>query len=112
MPDAARPGSSAIDFVAVEIVGHVAEAAAGVELRAVEAGDAGRFLAAMLQRMEAERADAAAPRRPDAEHAALFAQLVAVERVCRQHVRLLAAWSWRAYSHGSVICRPGCGRPG
>src|SRR5205085_11304626 len=97
----------------LEILGDVAHAPVGMEAGAVEAGHARGLLAAMLQRMEAERAERrGAVRAPDAEHAAFLVQLVGVERVCGKHVRLLAAWSWRAYSQGPVICRPGCGRPG
>jgi hypothetical protein len=57
-----------------------------MEMLLVEAGDAGRFLAAMLERMKAERDEA---RRmigaPDAEHAAFLTQLVVIERIGRQH---------------------------
>ena len=57
-------------------------AAMGVELLAVIGDDAGRFLAAMLQRMEAERRQR---RRfgmaEDAEHAALLVQMVVVQRI-------------------------------
>ena len=65
-----------------EMVADEAELALGVELAAVEADDARRFLAAMLQRVEAERRE----RRgvgvaQNAEHPALFAQGVAVEIV-------------------------------
>ena len=53
---------------------------------AVEAGDAGGFLAAVLERVEAERDEARrALGAPDSEDAALLAQLVVVERVGRQH---------------------------
>ena len=57
----------------------MAEPAAGVEFGPVEAGDARGFLPAMLQCMEAERGDGGGIGRIDrAEHAALFAQLVAI----------------------------------
>ena len=53
-----------------------------------KAGDARRFLAAVLQRVKAERDET---RRivgtPDAEDAALLAQLVVVERIGRQHAQ-------------------------
>ena len=66
----------------------MAHRAVRMEMLAVEAGDAGGFLAAVLQRVEAERDEA---RRivgaPDAENAALFAQLVVVEWIGRQHRR-------------------------
>ena len=68
--------------VAVEIAGDMAHRAVGVEIVAVEAGDAGRFLAAVLQRVEAERDQRrGALRAGHAEDAALLAQLVVVEWV-------------------------------
>ena len=85
---ATRPAQLADDLVAVEIAGDMAHRAVGVELRAVEAGDAGRFLAAMLQRVEAERDKGrGAVGAPDAEHAAFLAKLVVVERIGGQHGR-------------------------
>src|SRR5688572_4166093 len=58
----------------------MAEPAAGEELGAVEAGDADRFLPAMLQGVEAERAGGGRFGCTDhAENAALLAQLVAVQ---------------------------------
>ena len=66
-------------FLAGEILRDMAEPAAGVEFGPVEAGDARGFLPAMLQCMEAERGDGGGIGRIDrAEHAALFAQLVAI----------------------------------
>ena len=61
----------------VEVVADEAEAALGVEVRAVVGDDAGGLLAAMLQGVQAERGQ----RRgvlvaEDAEHAALLAQAV------------------------------------
>jgi hypothetical protein len=61
-----------------EVIADEAEVALGVELAAVEADDARRFLPAVLQRVEAERGE----RRgfgvaQNAEHAALFMQRVA-----------------------------------
>ena len=54
---------------------------------AVEAGDAGRFLAAMLERVQAERGDRrGAVGAPDAEHAAFLAQLVVVEGIGGEHL--------------------------
>jgi len=62
-----------------------------MEIPAVIAGDAGAFLAAVLQRVEAERDEARrGVRAPDAEDAALLAQLVVVERIGRQHVPIPA----------------------
>ena len=67
-------------FAGREVLGDVAEPAAGEELGAVEAGDPDRFLAAVLQRVEAERARRGGLGSADhAEYAALFAQLVAVQ---------------------------------
>jgi hypothetical protein len=88
--DRRRSGEGADHLVPAEIVGDMAEAAVTVELAAVPAGHAGRFLAAMLEGVEAESGDrGGALRAPDAEHAALLAQLVAVqvalERMSRQH---------------------------
>ena len=64
-----------------------------MEMLAIEASDARAFLAAVLQRMQAQGDEA---RRilgtPDTEDAALFAQLVVVERIGRQHV---LGPSWR-----------------
>ncbi len=63
-----------------EVVAHEAELALGVELPAVEADDARRFLAAMLQRVQAERGEGGGLRvAQDAEHAAFFVQRVAVQ---------------------------------
>ena len=81
-----RPGELADDVVAVEIAGDMAHRAVRVEMVAVEAGDAGGFLPAVLERVEAERDEARGGLgTPDAEDAALLAQLVVVERVGRQH---------------------------
>ena len=81
-------------LVAVEVAGDVAHRPVRVEMGAVEAGDAGRFLAAVLQRVEAERDEA---RRivgaPDAENAAFLAQLVVIEGIGRQHVPALGLTS-------------------
>ena len=55
----------------------MADPAPRVELLPVEAGDAGRFLPAMLEGMEPERDEARCiVGTPDAEHAALLAELV------------------------------------
>src|SRR5690606_32551370 len=72
-----------------EVLRDMAEPPAGIELRPVEAGDAGGFLAAMLERMEAQGRDG---RRigcaDDAENAAFLTQLVSVcvqEGMCDVH---------------------------
>ena len=81
------------DVLAVEVARDMSHRTVRVELIAVEAGDPGRFLAAMLQRMEAKRDQ---PGRVggagNAEDTALLAQLVPigfrdVERVRGQHRR-------------------------
>ena len=81
-----------------------------MEMLAVEGGDPRRFLAAMLQRVEAERDEA---RRivgtPDAENAALLAQLVVFEWIGRQHrpgPRLPLSLSRGSYRRGLALCRP------
>ena len=77
-------------------------------MRAVEAGDAGRFLAAMLQRVEAERDEArGVVGAPDAENAAFLAQLVVVERIGGQHggPRLQLAVAARHIGASAPLCR-------
>src|SRR5690606_15874777 len=65
-------------FRSGEVLSHVAEPAAGEELGSVEAGDADRFLPAVLQRVQPERTGRRRVGRPDdAEDSALLAQLVA-----------------------------------
>jgi hypothetical protein len=62
----------------------------GMEMNAIETGDPGSFLAAMLQGMEAERDEACRiVGGPDAENSALLVQLIVVERIRGQHVRPL-----------------------
>ena len=63
-----------------EIVADKAESAFRMELGAVEADDARRFLSAMLERVQPERRQRRGFGMPqNAEHAALFAQRVAVK---------------------------------
>src|SRR6185312_12554174 len=63
-----------------EVVADQPELALGMELPAVERHDARRLLAAMLQRVQAERGERRGFGVPqNAEHAALFMQRVAVE---------------------------------
>jgi hypothetical protein len=70
----------------VEAVGDMAELAMGMEALAVEGDDTGRFLAAMLKGVEAENGvggdfiDAVY-----AYNAALFLEMVVVERVRCEH---------------------------
>ena len=74
------------DVVAVEIAGDMAHGAMGMIIGAVEGDDTGGFLAAMLERVEAERDEAGgAFGAPDSENAALLAELVVIERIGRQH---------------------------
>ena len=70
----------AVDHLAAgEVVADQAHAALGVEALAVEGDDAGGLLAAVLERVQAERGDGGGVRMAeDAEHAALFAQPVGV----------------------------------
>ena len=63
-----------------EAVADEAGVALGEELQAVRGNDAGRFLAAMLQRVKAEgRQGRGVPVAEDAEHSAFLVQLVVVE---------------------------------
>ena len=75
----------ALDHLAAgEGVADEAEPALAVEAAAVEGDDAGGFLAAMLQGVQAERGDGGGfGVAEDAEHAAFFAQRVAFEIVLR-----------------------------
>jgi hypothetical protein len=87
MADAAAPGQPPDDVVAVEIAGDMTHRPVRMEMLAVERRDSGGLLPTVLQRVQPERDEA---RRivgtPNAEHAALLAQLVVVERIGRQHV--------------------------
>jgi hypothetical protein len=59
-----------------------------VEVAAVIAGDPGRFLAAMLEGVEAQGDHRrGALRAPDAEDPAFLAELVVVKGMRRQHVK-------------------------
>ena len=77
-----RPLQAGDDVGLVEVVADEAEAALGMELPAVVGDDAGGFLAAMLERVQAERGDGGGIGvAEDAEDAALLAQpVVAVAR--------------------------------
>ena len=86
--DRHAPGERPHDRVAVEIARDMPHRAVGVVMRAVEADDAGGFLPAVLERVEAERDEARRlGRAPDGEDAALFVEMVVIERVGRQHGR-------------------------
>ncbi len=79
-------GEPAHRHIVAEDARDMAHAAVAVEIGAVIAGDSGRFLAAMLERVKAERSDrGGAVGAPDAENAAFLAELVAVEGVGGQH---------------------------
>ncbi len=81
MADGEAAGQALGEVDAAESLAHVAHVALGVETLAVEAGDAAGLLAAMLQRVEAERGEARRLRRIEhPEHAALQAGGI-VERV-------------------------------
>jgi hypothetical protein len=74
------------DFVAIKVACDMTHGAVGVIVGAVKADDAGCFLAAVLQRVEAERDEAGGSvSAPDSENSALLAELVVVEWVGRQH---------------------------
>ena len=86
----------AVDHLAAgEGVADQAEAALGMEALAVEGDDAGGFLAAVLERVQAERGDGGGVgMAEDAEHAAFLAQPVGIRiefGACRLHevLRLL-----------------------
>ena len=71
---AAVPGSRSITSRRAEGVADEAEPALGMEALAVEDDDAGGFLAAMLERVQAERGDGGGVgMAEDAEHAAFLA---------------------------------------
>ena len=87
MADGRTAGEAADDLVAVEIPGDMAHRPMRVEMLAVEADDAGGFLSAVLERVEAQRDEArSGVGAPDAEHPALLAELVVIEWIGRQHV--------------------------
>src|SRR3546814_18141229 len=68
----------------------------GMEVPPVPACDAGRFLPAMLQGMEAKRNHGRGGfSAPHTEYAALLAQLVVVKGMCRKHRAHLSA-IWRS----------------
>ena len=82
MADGGVAGQALDHFAAGEGVADEAEPAFGVEAAAVEGDDAGGFLAAMLEGVQAERGDGGGlGMAEDAEHAAFLAQRVAFEIV-------------------------------
>ena len=80
MADGGGAGQAVDHLAAGEVVADEAHAALGVEALAVEGDDAGGLLAAVLQRVQAERGDGGGVgMAEDAEHAAFLAQPVGVE---------------------------------
>ena len=80
MADRGIAGQAVDDFAPRKGVADQAEAAFGVETLAVEGDDAGGFLAAVLQRVQAERGDRSRVRvAENAEYAALFAQPIGIK---------------------------------
>src|SRR3546814_8120204 len=89
-------GQSVDHFVPVEIARDMAHRPVGMEVPPVPACDAGRFLPAMLQGMEAKRNHGGGGfSAPHTEYAALLAQLVVVKGMCRKHRAHLSA-IWRS----------------
>ena len=92
--DGGGAGQAVDHLAAVEVVADQAEPALGVEALAVEGDDAGRLLAAVLERVQAQRGDGSGVGMvEDAEDAALLAQPVAfgVEGSMGASIRLIAA---------------------
>ena len=80
MADRRHAGQPLDHLAPGEVVADQAHAALGMEPLAVEGDDAGGLLAAMLERVQAERGDrGGVGMAENAEHAALLAQPVAVE---------------------------------
>jgi hypothetical protein len=98
-------------FVAVEIARDMAHRAVGVELAAIEAGDARCLLATVLQRVQSQRNGGRSPvHAGNAENTALFAQLVPicigeVERIGCQHGALRGSKRRPPYRHAIRVCR-------
>ena len=105
MPDR-REAFEALDGGAVgKAVADEAELALGVEDAPVEGDDAGRLLAAMLERVQAERGDRRGVRMAeDAEDAAFLAQRVAVEVEVRPAEASTCHVSDRAVMFDSFRC--------
>ena len=80
MADSGRARQAVDDGLLVEVVADEPEAALGVEPVAIEADDAGRFLSPVLEGMQAESGQGRGIGMiEDAENAAFFMQLIAVE---------------------------------
>ena len=103
MADRGIAGQALDHLAAGEGVADEAEPAFAVEARAVEGDDAGGFLAAMLQGVQAERGDGGGfGMAENAEHAAFLAQRVAFEVVLQIDGRESGS-SWSAGSEGLCI---------
>src|SRR5271170_4207187 len=92
MADRGRTLQPLDDVLGAEIVADLAEGPMRVELHAVIRDDPRRLLAAMLQRVEAQRRQR--PRfgmAEHAEHAAFFVEMIVVEGVGRHSVRSVLA---------------------
>ena len=93
-----------------EIGGDMADAAPRIELGPVKAGDAHRFLAAMLQRVEPERGGRGCIARADhPENPAFLAQLVSVE-VPRGRVTKRFGQGHDSGPPAAALLQPCCGR--
>ena len=111
MADRRHAGQPLDHLAPREGVADQAEPALGMETAAVERDDAGRFLAAMLQGVQAERRDGGRVRMPEnAEHAAFLAQPVAVQIEVERGRRLVqVVWRVDHLAHrlsGSISTRP------
>ncbi len=107
---ALQPGD---DLVRIEVAGDMAHRAVGVEVLAVEAGDARGFLPAMLERVQPERAQRRRAVGPvDADDAAFLVQVIAVfvagEGVGRDVVHRDSPWvaACAAYRDARTMCLP------
>src|ERR1700721_2007390 len=82
MPDRRRAEQPVDDGFGTEILADMAERMMRMEMLAVEADDAGRFLPAMLKRVQPQcRHRRRRFLAEDAKHAAFFAQFVVIERI-------------------------------
>ena len=84
MPDRGGAGQALDRVFLRKVIADQAQSALAMKAAAVEADDAGRLLAAMLQGVQAQGGDRCGVRQiEDAENAAVFAKPVAVKIVCR-----------------------------
>ena len=83
--------------IIVEIAGHMAHGAVGVEILAIKCGDAGGFLAAVLQGVQAQRHQCGRPfGAMHREHAAFLVEMVLFPRIGGEH----RFHGWRPLSFG------------